>query len=724
MLAIKNLHASVAGKEILKGINLEISAGEVHSIMGPNGSGKSTLAQVLAGRESYEVTQGEVLYDGVDLFELSPDERACAGVFLAFQYPVEIPGVGNSYFLKAALNAVRRSRGEEELDAVQFLALVKEKLKLLDMSQDLLKRSVNEGFSGGEKKRNEVFQMALLEPKLAILDETDSGLDIDALKAVAEGVNALSHRRAIISGGDPLSAFAQLHRARLRACALRGADRQVRRKGVGPGARRAGLRLDRARNRCRRCFVAAARKESRRTEQRNRAMLAANTDDIVERYLASFRQRQAYGRAQQEPGWLLAQRQDAIDRFAERGFPTAKDEEWRFTNLAPLTNRELSLPRVGATVSATELASLLVPGLSGCRLVFVDGHFAPDLSLLEPGSDAVTVRSLTDLLAESPAALRSWLEPGDVDQQDAFDQLSDAFFGDGAYIHIHREAVIEEPIQLVHVTTPAGALAMTHPRNVIVAEPACQACVLEQHVSLAKGAYFTNAHTAPGRRRGSVPVALSARASERTSRARINVEKLGWRGTHGSSRTSRCWEVRWSATTFTPCSTGLVLTACLNGLYLGHACRHLDNHMRVEHAQPHGSSRQYYQGVLADQSRGVFTGRIIVHPDAQKTDAKQSNRNLLLSPGAEADSKPQLEIYADDVKCTHGATIGQLSEEALFYLRARGIDEVSARAMLVRAFAAEGLERMSLEPVREFLQTALDRRLCPGHQVGGARQCR
>ena len=191
MLAIKNLHASVAGKEILKGINLEINAGQVHSIMGPNGSGKSTLAQVLAGRESYEVTQGEVLYHGVDLLEMSPDERACAGVFLAFQYPVEIPGVGNSYFLKAALNAVRKSRGEDELDAVEFLALVKEKLKLLHMSQDLLKRSVNEGFSGGEKKRNEVFQMALLEPKLAILDETDSGLDIDALKAVADGVNEL-----------------------------------------------------------------------------------------------------------------------------------------------------------------------------------------------------------------------------------------------------------------------------------------------------------------------------------------------------------------------------------------------------------------------------------------------------------------------------------------------------------------------------------------------------
>jgi Fe-S cluster assembly ATP-binding protein len=191
LLEIKNLHATVGVNEILKGIDLKIGLGEVHAIMGPNGSGKSTLAQVLAGRDVYAVTRGEITYDGKNLLDMSPEDRAREGVFMAFQYPVEIPGVSNTYFLRAALNAIRKQRGEEELDAMDFLALIRERIKLLEMDESLMNRPVNEGFSGGEKKRNEIFQMAVLEPKLSILDETDSGLDIDALKIVARGVNAM-----------------------------------------------------------------------------------------------------------------------------------------------------------------------------------------------------------------------------------------------------------------------------------------------------------------------------------------------------------------------------------------------------------------------------------------------------------------------------------------------------------------------------------------------------
>jgi Fe-S cluster assembly ATP-binding protein len=199
LLRVKDLHAKVEGKQILRGVDLEIGPGEVHAIMGPNGSGKSTFAQVLAGRETFEVTKGEVLYQGKNLLALSPEERAVAGIFMAFQYPVEIPGVGNLYFLRTALNALRKRRGEEELDAMDFLALAKEKMKLVAMDESFTGRSVNEGFSGGEKKRNEIFQMAVLDPRLAILDETDSGLDIDALRIVATGVNSLrSKDRAMI----------------------------------------------------------------------------------------------------------------------------------------------------------------------------------------------------------------------------------------------------------------------------------------------------------------------------------------------------------------------------------------------------------------------------------------------------------------------------------------------------------------------------------------------
>jgi Fe-S cluster assembly ATP-binding protein len=191
LLEIKNLNVSVNRHEILKGINLTLNPGEVHSIMGPNGSGKSTLAQVLSRRETYQVTSGGVLFQGKDLLAMKPEEAACEGIFMAFQYPVEIPGIGNAYFLRSALNAIRRYRGGDEMDAMDFLPLFREKLKLLEMDENLLNRSVNEGFSGGEKKRNEILQMAVLEPKLAILDETDSGLDIDALRIVARGVNAM-----------------------------------------------------------------------------------------------------------------------------------------------------------------------------------------------------------------------------------------------------------------------------------------------------------------------------------------------------------------------------------------------------------------------------------------------------------------------------------------------------------------------------------------------------
>ena len=249
MLDVKDLHARAGNREILKGIDLSVQAGEVHAIMGPNGSGKSTLAAILAGRDGYEVTAGSATYNGRALFEMEPEERAREGVFLAFQYPVEIPGVNNAYLLKAALNEIRKHRGDAELDALDFMSFVESRMKLLEMDPSLLKRSVNEGFSGGEKKRNEIFQMAVLEPKLAIMDETDSGLDIDALKIVARGVNTLrtpergDHRR------HPLSEAAQLRRSRRRPRALRRPHREIRWQGVGAGARREGLRLDRRRER-------------------------------------------------------------------------------------------------------------------------------------------------------------------------------------------------------------------------------------------------------------------------------------------------------------------------------------------------------------------------------------------------------------------------------------------------------------------------------------------
>ena len=242
MLEVKNLKVRVEDKEILRGINLTVKTGEVHAIMGPNGSGKSTLARAIAGHPGYEVTEGQILYKGQDLLEMDPDERARDGVFMAFQYPVEIPGVNNAYFLKAALNAKRKQQGLDELDAMDFMALVKEKLKILHIDDSMLKRSVNEGFSGGEKKRNEIFHMAVLEPTLAVLDETDSGLDIDALRVVSRRRQRDAQPRARVHRRHALPAPAQLHRARLRARAERRPHRPFGRPRAGAGARRKGLR--------------------------------------------------------------------------------------------------------------------------------------------------------------------------------------------------------------------------------------------------------------------------------------------------------------------------------------------------------------------------------------------------------------------------------------------------------------------------------------------------
>ena len=229
LLEIKNLHVKVDNHEILKGIDLTVNAGEVHSIMGPNGSGKSTLAQVLARREAYDVTEGQIIYNGKDLLEMKAEDAACEGVFLAFQYPVEIPGIGNAYFMRSALNAVRKYHGQDEMDAMDFLPLFREKLKLLEMDEKLLNRSVNEGFSGGEKKRNEILQMALLEPKLAVLDETDSGSRHRRAQDRCQRREYFAQPRAGDDCGHPLSAFAELHCARLRPCAGEWPHRALRR---------------------------------------------------------------------------------------------------------------------------------------------------------------------------------------------------------------------------------------------------------------------------------------------------------------------------------------------------------------------------------------------------------------------------------------------------------------------------------------------------------------
>jgi Fe-S cluster assembly protein SufD len=406
--------------------------------------------------------------------------------------------------------------------------------------------------------------------------------------------------------------------------------------------------------------------------------------------------------------WLRNLRRDAFARFAEVGIPTTRMEDWRFTNLSSLAQTPFRLARNGrgGIVSKT-LEQFKIPG-AACRLVFVNGHYAPEFS--DPGKlpDGVEVSNLIAEIESQPSALESWLGRYLDTGRDAFSALNTAFLEDGAFVHIEKGVVLEDPIHLLFISTSENGPTMTHPRNLIVAEAESQASVVEDYVSLpgapgAEGRLLCN--TATELIAGDNAV-VSHYMIERENTDAFNISTL--RIEQGRNANVASHSVLLGGgivrNNVHPVLNGEGGDCLINGLFAGTGRQHLDNYMLVEHATPHCGSRQFYNGILGGQAHGVFHGRIIVHKDAQKTDAKQTNRNLLLSDEAQIDTKPQLEIYADDVKCTHGATIGQIEENALFYLRSRGIEEASARQLLLLAFASECLDRMADGPARAHVE--------------------
>ena len=378
MLEVSNLHARVGTREILKGINLSVKAGEVHAIMGPNGSGKSTLAGVLAGREDYEVTAGSVTYRDHDLLDMEPEDRAREGLFLAFQYPVEIPGVNNAYLLKAALNEVRKHRGDGELDALDFMAFVKERMALLDIDAQMLKRSVNEGFSGGEKKRNEIFQMAVLEPRLAVMDETDSGLDIDALKIVARGVNACAVPAAR-SCWSPTTSGCSTTSCRTSCMCSRAAASSGR-------AARSWRWSSKTR--------ATAGSTARPPVSVHSVMPIADVaplDALADAF-------EAVRRTAPSPGAIADLRRRAVERFSALGMPTTRQERWRFTNVAPIAGTAFTLAAPAEKAAAkVDAAPHALSGV-GARLTFINGRYVAPASDLAGLPAGVEVGSLADAL--------------------------------------------------------------------------------------------------------------------------------------------------------------------------------------------------------------------------------------------------------------------------------------------------------------------------------------
>ena len=415
--------------------------------------------------------------------------------------------------------------------------------------------------------------------------------------------------------------------------------------------------------------------------------------------------------------WLRKLRRDAFASFCEVGFPTTHDEDWRFTNVSVIAQTPFQLARNGrARLSQKELEPYQVAGIAS-QLVFVNGRFVRELSLLGKLPDGVKVSSLAAEIFSNPGAIEAHLGRYLDIRRDAFCALNTAFVEDGAYVHIGRGTLVEEPICLLFVSTRDDAPSMSHPRNLIVAEENSHATFVEDYVSLdGGGAAFCNTVTELVAGDHTV---LSHYMIEREHKQVFNISTL--RIQQGRSANVVSHSVLLGGALVRnnvhPVLAGEGGECLINGLFIGNGHQHLDNYMLVEHASPRCGSRQFYNGILDGHAHGVFHGRIIVHEDAQKTDAKQTNRNLLLSDDAQIDTKPQLEIYADDVKCTHGATIGQIEGDALFYLRSRGIDEVSARKLLLVAFASECLDRMKHGPVRRYVEGLINHCL---HQMANS----
>ena len=404
-----------------------------------------------------------------------------------------------------------------------------------------------------------------------------------------------------------------------------------------------------------------------------------------------------------DPAWLTALRQEGYKQFAEAGFPTTHDEDWRFTNVSAIAQTSFALAGV-ARVTGTDLEQFDLSAFA-CRLVFVNGRFARDLSTIPALAKGVKIASLAEEIAAAPATIEPHLGRYLNFYRDAFAALNTAFIDDGAFIYIPRSTVVEQPICLLYVSVPGAEPLMDHPRNLVVVEENSQATIVEDYVSLSGGetACFSNAVTELiAGESAVVSHYMVVRENEQT----FNVSTLRIQQARSSNVSTHSLLLGGSLirNNVHPVLAGEGAECLINGLFMANGRQHMDNYMLVEHASAHCDSRQFYNGILNGQAHGVFHGRIIVHKDAQKTDAKQTNRNLLLCDDAQIDTKPQLEIYADDVKCTHGATIGQVDENALFYLRSRGLDEVSAKHLLLQAFANECLERMHPGSVRDHVE--------------------
>ncbi|PWU10783.1 MAG: Fe-S cluster assembly protein SufD [Verrucomicrobia bacterium] len=442
-----------------------------------------------------------------------------------------------------------------------------------------------------------------------------------------------------------------------------------------------------------------------------------------------LKQFERFERERKQPAWVFPLRKAGISRFAELGFPTLQNEDWRFTNVAPIARLPFkpAFEESRNGLTAEKVSAFTLAGLDATRLVFVNGHYAPDLSQgggagIEPpalGSGAprgrgsgkgVVVTSLAAALNSMPELVEKYLGRQTGADANAFTALNTAFFQDGAFIHVPKGQALEKPVHLLFISVAHEPGVTVHPRNIIIAEEGARGTVLESYVSTAQAPYFTNAVTELILGEGAAVEHCKFQDESASAFHIASIHAQLGRSCDLISH-SLAMGARLSRNNIRTSLAGEGVECVLNGLYLTGGEQLADHHMIVEHAQPHCNSHEYYNGILDGRSKGVFHGRILVRPAAQKTDAKQTNKNLLLSEEATVDTKPQLEIYADDVKCTHGATVGQLNEESIFYLRSRGIGEQTARRMVIHAFAGEIIQRIRHAPTREELDKLVWERL-------------
>ncbi len=437
--------------------------------------------------------------------------------------------------------------------------------------------------------------------------------------------------------------------------------------------------------------------------------MTQNANNGTELLVGKFSQLET---ASQQPKWLAPLRKAGIASFADQGFPTLHDEDWRFTNVAPIAKLNFQLAKeVSVNGAETKLiAESAFSKLPGHRLVFVNGFFCAKLSSIKPVAGGVRIENLSAALAKDSALIEKHLGKYAKTHDNSFAALNQAFFTDGAFIFVPKGVEVAEPVHLIYISSAKNSGEVILPRNLVIAGANSKLTVVESYISTGNVAYFTNAVTEilAGDNAAVEHIKLQDEAANAFHIATISGE-FG----RASNVTVHSFALgaKLSRTNIRAKLAGEGLECILNGLYLTRGEQLADHHMIVEHAQPHCASHEYFNGILDDKSKGVFHGRIYVHPIAQKTDAKQTNKNLLLSDDATADTKPQLEIYADDVKCTHGATIGQLNDESIFYLRSRGIGTDMARQMLIHAFAGEIIERVKCAPVREELDKLIWGRL-------------